>query len=147
MYGLEQLVDRQHLHARRAARRRSRDKLGALQKSDKREVARAVRGGRAVVDPQLAPAAVAFASSVLASGGLRPLGWVNRLLGLAWFSVPAVVAGVRHRWALAAILALWPLLIVAGMTFSFKRRAGASEALELNRRLVGRLPSSASDLW
>ena len=76
---VEYFVDREHRDDARAAGRRSEEALDRLDRSQRREVSQAVRGGRAVRNPQLAPAAVTMATAIIA-GKQRPWRWVTSVI-------------------------------------------------------------------
>jgi len=100
---VEFFVDREHRDDVRAAGRRSEEAAERLDRSQRREVSRAVRTGRAVGDPRLGPAAVAMAAAIIA-GKQRPWRWVTSVIFVVWLTAPAVAAWVEGRWVLASAL-------------------------------------------
>lgn len=140
MTGLELLVYREDRAPSRAAGRRFREANRTLRRSDRREVVRAVRRGRAVNDPRLAPAAVAMAEMIMTQPPRRPLRVVNNVLGLAWVTTPAVFAVVHGRWGWALFLWSVPLMIVSGLVFIHRTRPRAEDAFTLNQEIIARRP-------
>lgn len=132
---VEYFVDREHRDDARAAGRRSEETLERLDRSQRREVSQAVRGGRAVGNPQLAPAAVAMATAIIA-GKQRPWRWVTSVIFVVWLTAPAVAAGVEGRWVLASALSLGPVLFLGLLAFGTVLGRRARDALEVNRRLT-----------
>ena len=132
---VEYFVDREHRDDARAARRRSEEALERLDRSERREVSHAVRGGHAVNNPQLAPAAIAMATAVTA-GKQRPWRWVTSVIFVAWLTAPAVAAWVEGRWVLASALSLGPVLFLSLLAFGTLLGRRARDALEVNRRFT-----------
>jgi len=103
------------------------DSVSGLTKAERREVGRAVNGGRAVSDPKLAPAAVLFARQQQ-----RPIGptWVRNGVAVAIFGL--VMGGI-------GIVAGRPVSMVSGAMFAvagvgmnvLHRRAVRSERTNL----------------
>jgi len=147
LFGIERLVDREHLRIERAERKAWRAALNSLGSSDRRKVARAVQAGRAVDDYRLAPATVSMARAMIVMRVRRPLRWMNLVLGTAWFATPAVFAAVRHRWLLAAFFSVWPLLMVTMVALGPFVGRRAEDALAANRRLVDEPPSSPASWY
>lgn len=145
--GAERIVDWEHLRNERAERKAWRAALKSLGSSDRRKVVRAVRAGRAVDEPRLAPAAVSMARAMIVMRVRRPLRWMNLVLGTAWFATPAVFAAVRHRWLLAAFLSAWPVLLITVVVLGPLVGRRADDALTANRRLVDEPPSSTFPSW
>ncbi|MGI8809712.1 MAG: hypothetical protein ACR2KK_18100 [Acidimicrobiales bacterium] len=134
---VELFLDRKHRDAVRAAGRRSEDAVAHLDRSQRRDVSRAVRSGRAVADPQLAPAAVAMSAAIIA-GKQRPWRWVTSVIFIAWLSAPAVAASVEGRWLLATALWLGPVLFLGLIAFRIVLGRRARDAFEANGQLVDR---------
>ena len=135
IFAVEHFVDREHRDDARAAGRRSEDALERLDRSLRREVSHAVRGGRRVMDPQLAPAAVAMATAIIAAKQ-RPWRWVTSAIFVVWLTAPATAAWVEGRWVLASTLSLGPVLLLCLHAFGTVLGRRASGALEVNRRLT-----------
>jgi len=131
---VEFFVDRDHRADVREAGRRSKEALEPLSKSERREVGRAVRTGRAVTDPRLAPAAVAMATAVIA-GRQRPLRWVTTVMVVVWLTIPAVAAWVDHRWGLAVSLTFGPVFFLSLFAVGFGLGRKATDACDANRLL------------
>lgn len=94
-----------------------------------------MRSGRAVADPQLAPAAVAMAAASIA-GKQRPWRWVTSVIFVVWLTAPAVAAWLEGRWALASALSLGPVLFLCLFAFGIMFGRRARDALEANQRLM-----------
>jgi hypothetical protein len=135
---VELYVDRRHRADMREAGRRSKEALEPLSRSERREVGRAVRSGRAVADARLAPAAVAMATAVV-TGRHRPWRWVTSVVFLTWLTIPAVAAWVQGRWVLAASLTLGPAFFLSMFVVGFQLGRTATDACEANRRVNDRL--------
>lgn len=131
---VEFFIDRDHRADVREAGRRSKEATESLSKSERREVGRAVRTGRAVTDPRLAPAAVAMATAVIA-GRQRPWRWVTSVIFVVWLTVPAAAAWIDHRWGLATGLTLGPVLFLCLFAVGIILGRRARDAFEANRRL------------
>lgn len=132
---IEFAVDRERREDARAAGRRSKEALDSLSSSDRREVGRAVRQGRAVNDPRLASAAVALATTVIA-GRQRPWRWVTSVVFVIWLTVPAIAAWVDHRWGLAAALSVGPVSFLSLFAIGIGLGHRARDASEANGRLT-----------
>ena len=94
-----------------------------------------MRSGRAVADPQLAPAAVAMAAASIA-GKQRPWRWVTSVIFVVWLTAPAVAGWLEGRWVLASALSLGPVLFLGLFAFGIVFGRRARDAFEANRRLI-----------
>jgi hypothetical protein len=131
---VEQVWDRKRLQQVRAAREWWKDTAAGLSPQERREVVRAVQGGRAVNDPWLADAAIVLASSVVAETR-TPRRRINEALFFSWWLMAPISAGIRHRWGWMVALSILPMMFLALTVWFSRYRKAAAAALAANRRV------------